>query len=114
MTDNLPTTIEHKSEIVANDVRDDLNTARENIKTVITQTAEAVIAAADLAGVSQSDKYYIALNQLLKTSLEANRDLVDLHRRKKDIIGKEGPKTQVNQLIMTSSDMLKVIKGEKI
>ena len=111
MTDNLPATIEPKE--VNSQVQDDLVDVRNNVRDIIKQTAEAALAVADLADTSQSARYYEVLNGLLKTSIEANRELVDIHKKKQEIMkSSSGPRTQVNNLIMTSNEMLKIIKGE--
>jgi len=112
MTDNLPV-VTH-NELVNTQVQDDLIDARNNIREVIEQTKDAVVKVADYADTSQAARYYEVLAALLKTSLEANRDLVDIHRKKKDLVTSSGPPTKtVNNLIMTSSDMLKLIRGEE-
>ena len=116
ISNNLPV-VSDSHEIVNNlEVQDDLKITRTNIREIIDKTTDAVDKVVDLADTSQSARYYEVLNGLLKTSLEANRELLDLHRKKKEIVQSTGgpPSKTVNNLIMTSNDMLKLIKGEGV
>lgn len=95
------------------EAKEDFDCARENIHEILKVGQEAVATCAQIADQSQSDKYYIALNGLLKTSIEANKELVGLHKTKKDIVGVEAPKNVTNQVIVTSAKMLEILTGSK-
>lgn len=93
----------------------DFHESRENLKEIIQTTDKAIAEVADLAYQSQSPRFYEALNGLLKTQIEANRDAVAIHKVRKDIHGKEPPKEHTqNNLIVTSADILNMIYQNSI
>ena len=103
-------------EIEKKEVNDDFKFARENLITTINDTMEQIEELKDIAVRSQNARYFEALNGFLKTSIEANRELVGLHKTNQDIHGKTGgeqnPKVVNQTLIMTSTELLSLIRGE--
>lgn len=114
MTDNtLPAVIEPpQAPAIAPDITQDFDEARTNLKELSETAMEAVKNAAIFASQAQNDKMYAALASLVRAANETQRDAMDLHKRKKDLIGQEQPKHLTQQLIMTSKDVLKLIRGE--
>jgi hypothetical protein len=93
--------------------RDDFDTVRNNLLELIDVGKDAIGNVADLADQSQAFKYYEVLNGLLKTAIEGNRELLNIHKTKKDIGGVAAPKVVKNQLIVTSAEMLALINGKE-
>lgn len=98
------------------EVDNDFDFARENLYNVINRGADAIEDMIDLARASQHPRSYEVLATLMKTTAEANKDLLDLQKKKKDIKQadeKESPQTVNNNLFVGSTaDLQKMLKGE--
>jgi predicted DNA-binding protein YlxM (UPF0122 family) len=90
----------------------DFEVARDNIHDTIKITQKAVTECADIAEQSQGWQYYNTLASLLRASIEGNRELMEIHKKKKEL-HQEAPQQVTNQVILTSADMLQLIKGDK-
>jgi hypothetical protein len=95
---------------------DDYEFARKNIKEIIEKGNKALEDIADIAHQSESARAYEVTTNLIKTLVDANKDLLDLAKKKKDLSQKSdsaGDKTVNNNLFVgSSSELLKMIKGE--
>ncbi len=89
----------------------DFEVARDNIHDTIKTAQHATAECAQLADQSQGWQYYNTLAALLRASIEANRELLDIHKKRQDL-HQEPVKQVTNQVILTSADMLQLIKGE--
>jgi hypothetical protein len=94
----------------------DLETARQNIKSIITTGEDALAEILSVAKQSNSARAYEVVSTLMKTMLDANKDFVDISTKKK--FAKEetaAPKQEQNitnnNLIISTADLLKMIKG---
>lgn len=76
----LPTTIS-----VDNDAAADFETARENIHTIISKGAGALDDIILLARASDSPRAYEVVSQMIKTLVDANKDLIHLRKQLKDV-----------------------------
>ena len=76
----LPTTIS-----VDNDAAADFETARENIHSVIAKGAGALDDIILLARASDSPRAYEVVSQMIKTLVDANKDLIHLRKQLKDV-----------------------------
>jgi hypothetical protein len=110
-------------------VQTDVQLAKDNIKGVIESLTPAFVDLVTIARQSQNDKYFTALSSLAKTMLDANKELIQLSKTDKEIEkisleneakkeGKGDNITNVNQLYVSSSEMLdqileKLGKAEK-
>ena len=104
---------------------EDFNTARDNIARLIQRGEEAVDGILRLASESEQPRAYEVASTLIKNMVEANKDLLDLHKQKKELEKEEyaGPKTQVqnNTMFVGSTkelqkhllEMAKKEKGEE-
>jgi len=93
---------------------DDFNYARENLYNIIGRGGDAIEDMLDLARASQHPRSYEVLATLLKTMTDANKDLLELQKRKKDLAPKDesGPQTINNNLFVGSTaDLQKMLKG---
>lgn len=94
----------------------DLETARQNIKGIIDTGEDALKEMLTIAKQSESARAFEVVSTLMKTMLDANKDFVDVSTKKK--FAKEeiaAPKQEQNvtnnNLIISTADLLKMIKG---
>jgi hypothetical protein len=99
----------------------DIELARSNIKNIIEQGDESLKEMINLAKQSESPRAFEVASSLMKTLLDANKDFVEMSMKKKyakeEIMNpKEEEKAQTNvvnnNLILSTTDLLKMIKGE--
>jgi hypothetical protein len=97
----------------------DIEIARKNIKNIIDKGDDALSKIVELANQSESPRAYEVASGMMKTLLDANRDFVDMSMKKKFhkeelVRPKESAQTNVtnNNLILSTADLLKMIKGE--
>jgi hypothetical protein len=92
----------------------DFDEARDAILDALKQSQEALASLVGLAKQSQAPRAFEVVSTMVNTIRETSKDLIDIHKKKKDIIAPvEGPKTVNQNLIMTTSDMLKMIREGK-
>ena len=94
-------------------VESDYEYARGNIIAAIEKGQEALSGILDVAGMSQHPRAYEVAAKLLDSVSSANKDLLDLTKKKMDISGELGqPKTINNNLFVGStSELQKLIKN---
>jgi hypothetical protein len=119
---NLPVEIEETPVPVVLSEQDDeniqdLETARQNIQGIIATGEDALAEILSVAKQSNSARAYEVVSTLMKTLLDANKDFVDVSTKKK--FAKEevaAPKQEQNitnnNLIISTADLLKMIKGD--
>jgi hypothetical protein len=117
----LPTVKEERNEIVEtnppeNDMEQahgDFDVAREAMLNSIEVGQDALDKLSDLAAGSQHPRAFEVLATMINTIGNMSKDLVNLHKQKKDLIQKpdDGPKTINNNLVISTNDLLKMIKG---
>lgn len=98
----------------------DIEIARSNIKNIIEQGDDSLKEMVNLAKQSESPRAYEVAATLMKTLLDANKDFVDMSMKKKyakeEILHPkdEAATTNVtnNNLILSTADLLKMIKGD--
>lgn len=124
--EDLPSVIDDASvpSIDVKDIEDDetikdIEQARGNIKNIIEQGDDALKEMIALAKQSESPRAFEVASTLMKTLLDANKDFVEMSTKKKyakeEKMGpKEAAQTNVtnNNLILSTADLLKMIKGE--
>ena len=92
----------------------DLDEARRNIKELGDIGMIAVKEAADLASQSQHDKLYTALSSLMKSTLETQRELLDVHRSRQELTQSgESDGDVTNNLFIGSTDELLALLEKK-
>ena len=105
----------------ADETLKDIEKARKNIEKIIELGGESFYEMITLAKQSESPRAFEVASTLMKTLLDANRDFVEMSTRKKyakeEILNpKEEEKAQTNvvnnNLILSTADLLKMIKGE--
>jgi hypothetical protein len=94
----------------------DYDYARKNLYDVIEKGASALEDIIDIAKQSESPRAFEVVTNLIKTIVDANKDLLELQKKNKDIM-KSDDATQNsvtnNNLILTTGDLLKMIKNNE-
>lgn len=98
----------------------DIEIARSNIKNIIEYGDDSLREMINLAKQSESPRAYEVAATLMKTLLDANKDFVDMSMKKKyakeEIINPkdDAATTNVtnNNLILSTADLLKMLKGD--
>jgi tRNA(Ile)-lysidine synthase TilS/MesJ len=123
--EDLPVVVEEKeilpieAPVEEDDTIRDIEQARGNIKNIIEQGDDALKEMISLAKQSESPRAFEVASTLMKTLLDANKDFVEMSTKKKyakeELMGpKEAAQTNItnNNLILSTADLLKMIKGE--
>lgn len=100
----------------SDDLEIDYKEARNNLKDVIGKGKEALENLLTMAKDLDSPRAYEVVGQLIKTISDVNKDLIDIHKRNKDIRGEAaGPSTVVNNAVFIGStaDLQAIINGRK-
>ena len=97
-----------------NDIENDFKYTRENLYTVIQQGNHALEQMMDVARASEHPRAYEVVSTLMNTLVNANKDLLDLSKKKQELAPKEdfgGPQTVNNNLFVGSTaDLQKALK----
>lgn len=114
-TSSVPAVIES----TGNDIEDDYNNARNKLNELIGTSQKALEGMLNVALASDSPRAYEVVGQLIKTTGDTAKDLLDLQAKKKKILQDDNKKTQQidtqNNIIFSGStqDLLKALKAEK-
>lgn len=96
---------------------DDFELARVTMRTLIQKNNSILDNLVDLAKNSESARVYEVTGQLMKTQSEMAKDLLTLHKQKKEITGEASSQnigTQNNIVFAGStSDLMKMISAER-
>jgi hypothetical protein len=99
-------------------VSNDFEYARGNIINTIEKGNEALQGILDVAGMGQHPRAYEVAANLVKTMVEANKDLLDLTKKRKEIEKADNalnPQTVNNNLFVGSTaELLKALKSNNI
>jgi hypothetical protein len=97
-------------------VNDDFEYARGNLIAAIEKGQEALTDIVSVAGMSQHPRAYEVVATLLKTVADANKDLLELQKRKRDLTGESlSPPTTVNNNLFVGSttELQQLIKKQR-
>lgn len=99
---------------------DDIELAKNNVKHILSGSKEAFDELLKLAKASESPGSYTTLTLMMKAITDANKDYVHLAEKKKYVKEELPPSDQKsdtnvtnNNLIITSNEVLKMLKGSK-
>jgi hypothetical protein len=99
-----------------NHIDDDYELARANLRKIIENGTNALDDLVQIADSSQHPRAYEVIGSLIKSLADANKDLLELSKRKRDLTGETGTKTINNNLFVGSTTelqkMLKDLKNE--
>ena len=95
----------------------DYNYARENYYNLIERNQDAVEEMLEIAKQSEHPRAFEVVGQLIKSGLDANKELMALHKTKKELSVEKGPSQVTNQAVFVGSTaelqkLLKVKRGE--
>jgi hypothetical protein len=96
-------------------VEDDFEYARGNMIAIIEKGQEALNGILDVAGMSQQARSYEVVATLIKSVADANKDLLELSKKKKELLKQDeqkGPATVNNNMFVgNATELLKMIKN---
>lgn len=105
---NTPTVVQQKSE-----VQDDFDFARANLINTISKGQEALDGILDVAQMSQHPRSFEVVATLINSLTSANKDLLELSKKKKDLDGESSAKTINNNLFVGSTaELQKLLKQQ--
>jgi hypothetical protein len=115
---------EPKQVVVAeteDDEREDFEQARSNIKEIIDKGQNVLDDMIALAKASDHPRSYEVAATLIKTLVDTNKDLLDLHKKRKELQGKQesnqnvGTQNVQNNTVFVGSgiELLEMLKGNK-
>lgn len=109
----LPST-QNNAKYEGNQVIDDFEFARKNLIAAIEQGQTALVDIVSVAGMSQHPRAYEVVATLLKTVSDANKDLLELQKRKQDLTGIDHSPTTVNNNLFVGStaELQQLIKNQ--
>ena len=93
----------------------DLQHARQNLRTILEKAQDALDANIDFARQSDNPKAYEALAQILQAAVSASTALMGVNKTRSEIAKKQqaaagNPTVNNNTLMVTTSDLLKMIR----
>lgn len=97
---------------VESQVKDDFDYARGNLINIIQKGNEALDGILDVAGMSQHPRSYEVASTLINSLAAANKDLLELSKRRKELEGENKPTTVNNNLFIGSTaELQKLLKN---
>ena len=116
---NLPVEVEKKTKAISTiadrKADDDYEYARNNLKDMIDHSKLALDELYNIASVTEATRAFEVYSTLIKSTVEANKELLDLHHKKKGLKDEENAKTQVtnNSLFVGSTtELMKIINNK--
>ena len=94
----------------------DYNYARENYYNLIERNQDAVEEMLEIAKQSEHPRAFEVVGQLIKSGLDANKELMTLHKTKKELsMEKGGTTTNVNnaEFVGSTADLQKILKAKR-
>lgn len=107
-----PEVVDEKSQEIDNDYK----YARQNFYNVIEKGTDALEQMIDVARASEHPRAYEVVSTLMKTLVDANKDLVDLSAKKNHVPEeekKDGNVTNNNLFVGSTSELQKMLKDMK-
>lgn len=99
-----------------NPVEQDTEVARGNLKNLLDKGNKAIEELAVVARDSQHPRAYEVLGGMLKNLADMNKDLLELQKRKQDLLGKKTDSKDVNidkaVFVGSTAELMKLIKGK--
>ena len=99
------------------DIESDYKYARENLYNAIERGSEALEELVELAKQSQSPRAFEIVGQMIKTLTDANKDLLEVQKKVKDLKKEEkskGPNSVTNALFVgNTAELQKLLKDNK-
>ena len=98
---------------INNEVEDDYDYARKNLRDLIDSGMGDLNTVMDIARQSESPRAFEVATNLMKTLTDTNKDLLELAKKKKELIQEKEPQNVTNALFVGSTaDLQKMIQGK--
>lgn len=109
--------IDDSKKQIAQKIDDDYDFARKMLRDLIVKSQETLDAATDTAIQAQSDKHYTSVAEIIKGVVEANKQLLQLAKTRKDAqdVGVEEKNTTINNnnLYLTTKELSELLSKNK-
>jgi len=107
--------LEQKS--LSDSATDDFTLARKNLHAIIESGSDALDELMMVATQSQHPRAYEVISTLIKTLVDANKDLLELQKKIREISTPEetvnAPRTINNTLVVTTAELTKMIENAR-
>lgn len=107
--------IKNENKPVPEDLSADFKVARENIHDIISKGSSALDYMLEVAKASEHPRAFEVVSQLTKTLIDANKDLLDIQKKMKELTQQEeqkNPSNVTNALFVGSTaDLQKLLKN---
>ena len=108
-----PPNLEVLEPSVNNEVEDDYDYARKNLRDLIDSGMGDLNTVMDIARQSESPRAFEVATNLMKTLTDTNKDLLELAKKKKELTKEKEPQNVTNALFVGSTaDLQKMIQGK--
>ena len=93
----------------------DYNYARENYYNLIERNQDAIEEMLEIAKQSEHPRAFEVVGQLIKSGLDANKELMTLHKTKKELTTEKAPHQVTNQAVFVGStaELQKLLKTKR-
>ena len=112
-----PITIENEVVVVQNVIDDDAEYARVNIRALITKGNLAMDNLLHVAKESEHPRAYEVAANMLKNLADMNKDLMEIQKRKKDLLPHETKSNNMNidkaVFVGSTTELVKFLKNNK-
>jgi hypothetical protein len=112
-----PITIENEVVVVQNVIDDDAEYARVNIRALITKGNLAMDNLLHVAKESEHPRAYEVAANMLKNLADMNKDLMEIQKRKKDLLPHETKSNSMNidkaVFVGSTTELVKFLKNNK-
>jgi hypothetical protein len=95
---------------------DDFALARNTLRNLINKNEDVITELIHISKNSEHPRAYEVVGQLVKAQSDIAKDLINLHKQKKDITGEEPQKISTQNNIVfagSTSDLMKLISAQK-
>tara|TARA_B110000046_G_C12920908_1_gene367103 strand:+ start:662 stop:1036 length:375 start_codon:yes stop_codon:yes gene_type:complete len=108
-----PPNLEVLEPSVNNEVEDDYDYARKNLRDLIDSGMGDLNTVMDIARQSESPRAFEVATNLMKTLTDTNKDLLELAKKKKELTQEKNTQNVTNALFVGSTaDLQKMIQGK--
>jgi len=114
-----PAVIESEPVASGDDIQDDYELARKTLRDLVVTSTQALEGIANLAKTSEHPRAYEVLGQMIKTTGETAKELLDLQKQKQVLSGEDSPSssgdTHIGNAIFvgSTSDLQNLIKERR-